>query len=61
MPKSKMSYTIVCVKTNSHYDTNDQRFYSESFTKTYDSREYLESLIESNPNKFHNCKIEKKL
>ena len=53
-------YTIVNPATGSHYDTNDERFYSESWEKTKDSKPYLKNLIRNNPNKFEGFKIERR-
>ena len=49
------AYTIV--KPGSHYDTNDEKFYSDSWDCTLDKKEYLENLIKKNPNKFRDCQI----
>ena len=49
------AYTIV--KSGGHYDTNDERFYSDSWDCTLDKKEYLENLIKNNPNKFRDCQI----
>ena len=45
-------YTLVNPKTGSHYDTNDERFYSVLWDTTGDTKEYLQTLIENNPEKF---------
>jgi len=48
-------YTIV--KLGQHYDTNDERWYSDSWEVSKDSKEYLEMLIKNNPTKFQDCSI----
>jgi len=48
-------YTIV--KLGQHYDTNDERWYSDSWEVSKDSRDYLEMLIKNNPTKFQHCSI----
>ena len=48
-------YTIV--KLGQHYDTNDERWYSDSWECTKDSKDYLEMLIKNNPTKFQDCSI----
>ena len=53
------NYTIVNPKTDIHYDSNDQRFYGGNWEQTNDTKEYLEQLIQSNPEKFEGCKIQK--
>jgi len=50
------AYTIVR-QGGSHYDTNDEKFYSDSWDCTLDAKEYLENLIKNNPNKFRDCQI----
>ena len=52
-------FTIVNKATDYHYDTNDQRFYASNWDKTYDSKDYLERLINNNSKKFEGCTIEK--
>lgn len=61
--KNQQTYTIVRPGTNenSHYDTNDNRFYSDSWERTQDYLEYLENLIKNYPEKFENCIIENNL
>ena len=53
------NYTIVKKATETHYDTNDQRFYDGNWERTEDTREYLKQLIKNNPEKFEGCKIQK--
>jgi hypothetical protein len=50
-------YTLINPKTGSHYDTNDERFYEDSWEKTGDTKDYLQTLIENNPEKFEGYKI----
>ncbi len=45
-------YTLVNPKNGNHYDTNDEIFYDESWVKTLDTKEYLQNLIDNNPEKF---------
>ena len=52
------TYTIVKNHGESHYDTNDERFYSDSWERTQDSKSYLKTLIKNNPEKFGECHIE---
>jgi len=56
----KETFTIVRKggSQESHYDTNDQRFYGDNWERTQDSKEYLEMLIKNNPEKFEGCIIE---
>lgn len=54
----KETYTIVDPKTGSHYDTDDQRFYSDSWERTMDRKSYLELIIIDNAEKFKGCVIE---
>lgn len=54
----KETYTIVKRGTDTHYDTNDERFYSGSWERTQDSKSYLLMLIKNNPEKFEGCKIQ---
>lgn len=48
-------YTIV--RPGQHYDTNDERWYEDSWEVSKDSKQYLETLIKNNPRKFQNCTI----
>jgi len=52
-------YTIINTATGNHYDTNDCRFYSDSWEITLDTEKYLKMLIENNLEKFEGCKIVK--
>lgn len=56
--KNKETFTIVNYKTGQHYDTNDERFYDESWERTQDFKSYLDTLIKNNPDKFQEFKIE---
>lgn len=51
------NFTIVRNNNIDHYDTNDERFYSDSWERTLDSKDYLEILIINNLEKFEDCKI----
>jgi len=50
-------YTLINPITGYHYDTNDERFYNESWEKTLDSKTYLELLVGNSPEKFEGFKI----
>lgn len=50
------AYTIVR-PGGAHYDTNDERFYTNSWECTLDTKEYLEMIMANNPQKFENCQI----
>jgi len=52
------NFTIIKKGTDLHYCTEDQRFYNDSWERTSDTKEYLEMLIENNPEKFEGCVIE---
>ena len=54
-------FTIVDVSGTMYYDTYDFRFYPVDWNKTYDSKEYLQSLIENNPDEFEGCSIEEEI
>jgi len=45
-------YTLVNPKTGSHYDTYEEKFLSDSWVQTGDTKEYLQTLIENNFEKF---------
>jgi hypothetical protein len=49
---NKEIYTLVNPKTGSHYDTYEEKFLSDSWDQTGDTKEYLQTLIENNPEKF---------
>jgi len=55
--KTKETFTIVKKGTDTHYDTNDERFYSGSWERTQDKKEYLEMIMKNNPEKFDGCVI----
>lgn len=55
--KNAETFTIVNEKNGKHYDTNDERFYDESWERTMDSKQYLETLMDNNPEKFEGFKI----
>lgn len=58
MKKIKENYTIVNPLTGEHYDTNDEKFYSENWDRTLDTKNYLKGLIKNNPEKFEGYIIE---
>ena len=53
----KETYTIIKKSTDTHYDTNDERFYGGNWERTQDFKAYLELLIKNNPDKFTECII----
>lgn len=55
---TKETYTIVQKLSGYHYDTNDKRFYSDSWERSQDTKKYLEQLIENNPEKFEGFEIQ---
>jgi hypothetical protein len=56
--KTSETFTIVKTGTDSHYDPNEERFYSASWERTQDSKEYLQMVMENNPEKFEGCEIQ---
>lgn len=54
---NKETFTIVN-SAGYHYDTHDQRFYSDSHERTQDTKEYLGNLISNDPEKFDGCYTE---
>jgi len=56
----KETFTIVKKGTDTHYDTNDQRFYDGNWERTLDSKSYLEMLISNSTEKFESCEIQDK-
>jgi len=53
--KNAEIYTIV--RKGQQYDTNDERWYDDSWEVSKDTKEYLERLIKNNPIKFQDCSI----
>jgi len=51
------TFTIVKKGTDTHFDTNDRRFYAGNWDRTGDTREYLEMLMSNDPEKFEGCEI----
>lgn len=52
------TFTLFNPKRNVFYDTNDEKMYdADSFEWTFDTSEYLETLVENNPEKFEGFKI----
>ncbi|MEC4050609.1 hypothetical protein OX284_014310 [Flavobacterium sp. SUN046] len=43
--------------TDESFDTNENRFYSSNWEVVLDEKNYLETLISNNPEKFENCII----
>ena len=56
--KTSETFTIVKKGSDNHYDTYDERFYTGSWQRTQDSKEYLEMIMKNNPEKFEECEIE---
>lgn len=56
--KYKEIYTIVHTPSGYHYDTNEEKFYSDEWEWTEDNKIYLEMLVNNNPEKFKDCVIQ---
>jgi len=55
--KAKEIYRIVHKNGNHHYDTNEEKFLTDNWNGTLDSKKYLKMLIVNNPEKFKDCTI----
>jgi len=53
----KETYTIIKKGTDTHYATDDERFYGDAWERTQDSKEYLKMIIYNNTDKFKGCII----
>lgn len=51
------TFYIWNTKTGESFDFNENRFYSASWDVELEEKEYLESLMEVNKEKFENCKV----
>ena len=58
MHTTSKTYTIVKKGTDTHYDTNDERFYDGHWDRTQDSKKYLKMIMKNNPEKFKGCIID---
>lgn len=54
---STSTFYIWNTKTNANFDTNENKFYPSSWEPVLEEKEYLESLIEADSEKFENCKV----
>ena len=52
------NYTIVTKCGTRYYDTDDEKFYPDSWDRTFDKKKYLKTIMANNPDKFEGCKIE---
>ena len=56
----KTLFYIRNTKTDQNFDTIEMRFYSNNWEPMYEEdKQFLEGLIENDPQKFENCIIEK--
>jgi hypothetical protein len=55
------TFYIWNTKTDGSFDTNENRFYSASWEVQLEEKEYLETIMSSDPEKFKDCKIVNKL
>jgi hypothetical protein len=53
----KKLFYIFNVITNENYDPIENKFYPGSWEPEREEKEYLQQLIESDPEKFENCII----
>lgn len=53
----KASFYIWNTKTDQNFDTKENRFYSSSWEVELEEKSYLESVIESDKERFENCII----
>lgn len=51
------TYYILNTKTDANFDTNENKFYPASWEPVLEEKEYLESLIQADIEKFENCKV----
>ena len=56
----KATFYIWNTKTDENFDTNENRFYSNSWEPELEEKSYLETLMVNNPEKFKDCKIVQK-
>lgn len=53
----KTTFYIWNTKNDKNFDTNEMKFYSNNWEPELEDKEYLETLISNNPDKFENCVI----
>lgn len=58
MENTKEMYYIQNEETQKYYDTDDEKWYPDNWVPTLDTKEYLEMLMDNNPEKFEGCTIE---
>jgi hypothetical protein len=51
------TYYIWNTKTDANFDTNENKFYPSSWEPVLEEKDYLQSLIDAEPEKFKNCKV----
>jgi len=55
----KNLFYIRNTKSDQSFDTNEMKFFSNSWTSEYEeNKSYLERLIADDPEKFENCVVE---
>ncbi len=52
-----MKYYIWNTKTDESFDTNENRFYSVSWDVVFEEKDYLETIIKNDVERFVNCII----
>ena len=52
----KTLFYIINTKNDDNFDTQEMKFYDNNWEPTYeDDKQWLEQLIENDPEKFENC------
>ena len=51
------TFYILNTKTDANFDTNENKFYPSSWEPVLEEKEYLETLISNDKEKFENCVI----
>ena len=51
------TFYILNTKTGDNFDTNENKFYPSSWEPVLEEKEYLETLISNDKEKFENCVI----
>jgi len=55
----KKLHYILNTRTDENFDTNENRFYGSNWEPTYeDDKEWLQEMIDEDPEKFENCIVE---
>jgi hypothetical protein len=55
----KTLFYIINTKNDKNFDTQEMKFYDKNWEPTYeDDKQWLEQLIENDPEKFENCVVE---